>query len=422
MTTVVNQSTSADLGLSFPVKDNAETDGISIEVIADISESDEQCPIVGSTDQNSESVATDAPQSIDDVVSENQPSQSLAESARFKLLSSDELHALPTFEWRIKGVLPSQGLAVMFGPSGSGKSFLVLDMVHSIAAGHEWFGHKSKLCGLTYVALEAQGGIGKRVQAYEVKNGKIPDNVRYITQPFNLLNADDINALATAVTTAGTGDVVVLDTLSCAAPGKDENDSRDMSNIVSSAKILQDLIGGLVLLIHHTGKDASRGMRGHSPLHAALDSVIEVRRHADQREWIVAKNKDGEDGASYPFTLESVSLGFDSDGEEITSCVISKSQAVHIPVRKIQINGTNQRTAFETLEGALSANREDGDSVGSDHRSHILYEQAIDLVIPQMPGDLKHKKQRAKEAIDGLIKSKVVSLDDDQVFIQNRSR
>ena len=422
MTTDVSQSTSADLDLGFPVKDDAQTDGISIEVIADVSESYEQCPIVDPTDQSSESVTTDAPQPSDGVVLESLPSQSLAEPASFKLLSSDELRALPKFEWRIKGVLPSQGLAVMFGPSGSGKSFLVLDMVHSIAAGHDWFGHKSMPCGLTYVALEAQGGIGKRVQAYEVQNGKIPNNVRYITQPFNLLKANDINALATAVTTAGTGDVVVLDTLSCAAPGKDENDSKDMSNIVSSAKILQDLIGGLVLLIHHTGKDASRGMRGHSSLHAALDSVVEVRRHADQREWIVAKNKDGEDGASYPFTLESVSLGFDSDGEEETSCVISKSQAVQIPVRKIPINGTNRRTAFETLEGALTANRVGGDSVGSDHPSHVLYEQAIDLVTPQMPGDLKHKKQRAKEAIDGLIKSKVVSLVGDQISINSCSR
>lgn len=127
-------------------------------------------------------------------------------------------------------------------------------------------------------------------------------------QPFRLLNADDINELVLAIQTAGTGDVVVLDTLSRATPGSDENDSKAMGLVISAAKILQEMIGGLVLLVHHTGKNAAQGMRGHSSLHAALDCAIEVKRNGDNREWLVAKSKDGEDGASHPFKLEVVPI------------------------------------------------------------------------------------------------------------------
>ena len=71
--------------------------------------------------------------------------------------------------------------------------------------------------------------------------------------------------------------IIVIDTLNQSAAGCDENSNVDMSLIVSRAKIIADAIKGLVLLVHHTGKDASKGLRGHSSLNAALDVAIEVQ-------------------------------------------------------------------------------------------------------------------------------------------------
>ena len=70
------------------------------------------------------------------------------------------------------------------------------------------------------------------------------------------------------------GAVVFLDTLNRAAPTADENSSKDMGEILSAAKLLQSLINGLVVLVHHTGKDATKGLRGHSSLFAALDAAV----------------------------------------------------------------------------------------------------------------------------------------------------
>ncbi len=63
------------------------------------------------------------------------------------------------------------------------------------------------------------------------------------------------------------------------------------------------MTGGLVVLVHHTGKDATKGLRGHSSLFAALDAAIEVSRSGERREWILAKSKDGRDGSTHPFKL-----------------------------------------------------------------------------------------------------------------------
>ena len=136
---------------------------------------------------------------------------------RFKLLSDDDLCKLPPLQWRIKKVLPETGLAAVFGASGSGKSFLVLDMLQSIAAGRDWFGYKTKSCNVLYCGLEGEGGIAGRVNAYRIRHGKTAANIRYLVEPFNLLS-DDVAELAKTVNAGGGADVVVLDTLNRAAP------------------------------------------------------------------------------------------------------------------------------------------------------------------------------------------------------------
>ena len=67
---------------------------------------------------------------------------------RYTLLTDDELCKLPPMQWRIKNILPKEGLAAVFGASGSGKSFLVLDALQSMAAGLDWFGYKTKSCNV----------------------------------------------------------------------------------------------------------------------------------------------------------------------------------------------------------------------------------------------------------------------------------
>jgi hypothetical protein len=254
----------------------------------------------------------------------------------YKLLTGADLAALPPLKWCVRGVLPAQGLAALYGPSGSGKSFLALDLFTAIAEGRPWFGHRVELRPVVYVALEGEGGIKVRVQAWEQFHARaLPDAVRLVLQPFKLTDPKDVAELGSVIVSkGGAGAVIILDTLNRAAPTSDENSSKDMGEILEGAKRLQGLTGGLVVLVHHTGKDPSRGMRGHSSMFAALDASIEVSREGDDRAWSVAKSKDGQDGLSHPFRLNVVQLGRDEFGDLITSCVCAAVTQVDAQRRK----------------------------------------------------------------------------------------
>ena len=71
---------------------------------------------------------------------------------RFKLLGGADLQALPPLAWRVRGVLPALGLAALYGPSASGKSFLALDMAAAIADGSRWFDCRATAAPVVYAA------------------------------------------------------------------------------------------------------------------------------------------------------------------------------------------------------------------------------------------------------------------------------
>ena len=269
---------------------------------------------------------------------------------RFKLLGGADLQALPPLAWRIRGVLPTQGLASVYGASASGKSFLFLDMAAAIAEGRDWFGYRVTACPVVLVCLEGTAGVRLRVAAWERHHGRaLPAGLRLVLQPFKLTEPQDVQDMAAAVLTVGDGAVTFIDTLNASAPGIDENASRDMGTVIEAAKTLQGLTGGLVAAVHHSGKDATKGLRGHSSLFAALDAAIEVTRDGDRKEWKLAKAKDGADGTAHPFRLEVVQLAPDSEGEPVSSCVVRRDTALD-DIRAVKLpQGGNQKLALDAL-------------------------------------------------------------------------
>jgi hypothetical protein len=272
------------------------------------------------------------------------------DAARYRLMTAEEISKLPPVRWLVRGILPADGLAAIYGASGSGKTFLALDLLAAVARGQAWFGNKTLPSPVTYVALEGETGMSQRVQAYERRHGKLPVAVRFVAQALNLLTPKDINDLASAIKAAGGGSgVICIDTLNRASAGSDENDSKDMGRIIEAAKHLQQQVGGLVLLVHHTGKDASKGLRGHSSLHAALDAAIEVSKADGQGRWSIAKSKDGRDDKAGSFRLDEVVLGSDHDGEVITSCVIKPDADYVPPIKPLSPSARQMVDAYQAV-------------------------------------------------------------------------
>jgi len=318
---------------------------------------------------------------------------------RFRLLDRAAIMAIQPIQWRVKGLLPETGIAAIFGPSGSGKSFLAKDLGASIALGQDWFGHRTTPCDVTYVMLEGEGGLRNRVEAWEVHNGKLlPSGFCALAQSFRLSEEQDVEDLGAILPKDG---VVIIDTLNRAAPGLDENSSQDMGRILAGMKRLQEITGGLVIVVHHTGKDASKGLRGHSSLHAALDGAIEVERSAAGRYWSAAKVKDGEDGKQVAFQLHRVVLGTDGDGDEVSSCAVGPDTGAIF--RKPEPSGKSQKSALSTIRRLLGASSTFGQAGCDPQTPCIKVDDAIAGVAATLIIKVTNKRtNEARRLLTGL--------------------
>ncbi|KVD91567.1 helicase [Burkholderia ubonensis] len=328
---------------------------------------------------------------------------------RYRLQSADDLLNAPPMRWMVHGVLPAAGFAAVYGPSGSGKSFLAFDLCAAVADGVDWFGQRVNAAPVTYVCLEGEAGLGKRAKAWGIgQRRNLPCRLRFVTQSLDLRQRDDVADLCAAVLAAGGRDgLLVIDTLNRAAPGADENSSVDMGQLIEACKEAQRRLGGMVLLVHHTGKEGAKGLRGHSSLYAALDAAIEVSRNDAHREWSVAKSKDDADGGRHAFTLRVVDLGADVHGEPITSCVVEPHDpANRAPNQKRKPpTGQNAQLAMRVLVQILKESRDLAMGGAPTGRPCVRLEDARAAVMEALPVDPKRKRERADYALTSVLAS-----------------
>jgi AAA domain-containing protein len=224
--------------------------------------------------------------------------------------------------WAVKGVLPLRGIAVIYGPSGGGKTFVATDLLMAVARGVPWRGRKTTQTAVLYLAPDGGSVFVNRLCAYRLHHGIDEAPFFAVGGPVDILgkiNAGDVAKLEVLIadiekTRGVIIGVIVVDTVSRAMPGGDENQPADMSRFV-------DNLGGngdrLVVGVHHTPKSDATVIRGHSSLHGAADCELNVKDGAIR----VAKSREGPDNETFGFRLEVVELGFDEDGDTVTSCV-----------------------------------------------------------------------------------------------------
>lgn len=243
---------------------------------------------------------------------------------KFNLLHVSDFIKRPPPTWLVKRLLPAKGVGMVYGPSGAGKSFWVLALMMAIAQGKPWRKHKVKSGRVVYVAAEGEAGLVNRCKAMAQQQGLDLKDIDLLLLPDNpnFFNGEDAALLTETIRAAGKAAVVVIDTLAQVTAGANENAGEDMGKVFETLQTMQRELDCLVLLVHHAGKDASKGARGWSGMRAALDVEIEVSKTPTGHIAKVTKQKDGADGAVYPFRLLPVTLGWDEDGDVVTSCVV----------------------------------------------------------------------------------------------------
>lgn len=255
-------------------------------------------------------------------------------------------------DWFIEGFLPKADMGMLFGASGSGKSFLALDMCLAIARGVEWNGRWVKQGRVLYVAAEGSKGFKKRGRAYCQHHGvnakDFPMQIIRRVIP-NLTDATSVAKLVEDVTALGPFDLIVLDTFAQVTAGANENSGEDMGDALANCRLIRAPHDSMILLVHHVGKDSSRGARGWSGLKAAADVEMEVVANENARHVEVTKMKDGETGFIQGFSLSTVVLGQDSRGDDISSCVVDYNAKGKVTEAETGAKGANQKVVKAAL-------------------------------------------------------------------------
>lgn len=314
------------------------------------------------------------------------------------LLSRSDLEALPPLRWTVRGVLPETGIAAIYGPPGSGKSFLAIDLAVKISSGlPAWFGREIVERDVVYAALEGGRGIQQRIKAWEAANQRRANNAKFWLSEFSLLSDENIQHLVTAITAScKPGAVVIIDTLAQATAGADENSAQDMGLVLKAAQAISAAVSGLVVLVHHSGKVESRGLRGHSALNGAMDAVIAVERDnkTGLRSWRVTKMKDADDGSRGQFQLDAETLGVDEFGAPITSCAVREITAFGYAStgKPSAPTGKHQKAVLDALQAHT-----DADEGWTEANLAQVAKDALAGV------STRHRATRAKSVIDGLI-------------------
>jgi hypothetical protein len=295
-------------------------------------------------------------------------------SEKFRAVGLDQLH-LPWLkhDFLIDGFLDRRGVAMMPGSSGSGKTFLTLEMGMCVATHRPFWGMDVKPGLVIYQAGEGKEGVTKRLDGWLLDRGVEPSAdvpFRMLPRKINLFvddkDTDDLIAECKDWSDyyAQPVRLVIIDTFNKAITGANENAGQDMTRVLSRLERISETLDCAVLVPMHKSKQGD--MRGHTSLTGDVSNVINVTKLeiTDQngrpiRTAALDKNKDGEGGRPARFVLRQVVTGMDGD-KPITTCVVDKPNGDDDALTREGKLSPPQTIFLNTLKNCLDTDGTDG--------------------------------------------------------------
>lgn len=256
----------------------------------------------------------------------DQPPVPYVDKLRAELRRGQQVLDKPRPTWLIPHWLPNHSVAVLYGPPGAGKSFVALSLALELARGGEWCGQRLEPTTVLYVAAERATILGDRQEAWTIhNNAAIPERFLELSAAPPLRNAESSSALIQIIRENHV-QVVVVDTLAQMTLGTSENDGREWGEVVAALNMLRDATdGGSVIAVHHSGKDPTKGDRGHTVMLGSVDARYELTGDAQAIKLRVNKLNAGPHPMPEWFRLHPVDLAPDADGTPRTGAVLMPS-------------------------------------------------------------------------------------------------
>lgn len=242
-----------------------------------------------------------------------------ADKLRARIISGPDIRNIPPPVWMIPGVLRKRSVAMLYGPSAVGKSFVAVDLAGAILTGRDWQGFAHDTTGpVVYLAGEGASGVAMRMDAWSDHHSddpKVGDPDTVLAQ-FHLLPdgvpMHDTNTWAAAlveVLTPLAPALIIVDTLHTHIAGASDSEDRPMGEFVATCTKLAQATGACVVFIHHT-KKGELEYRGSTALFANSDTVLQL--HGDTTTHGTVTTKKQKDGLNAdPWTVGFTTHGVD---------------------------------------------------------------------------------------------------------------
>jgi len=287
----------------------------------------------------------------------------------YRFLTYQDILTMTPPKFLIDGFIQENSLAMIWGHSGSYKSFIALDFALCVATGKDFFGHSVNPGTVLYVAAEGSSGFKNRTTAWVEHYDKKIDNFYLIPMGLDINEERTIDdLLADTSMYRLQPKLLVIDTLARCSGGSEENSATDMSKIINNLDKYREATGATCLIVHHSGKSGSQ-YRGSSAIYAAMDSSIQIAKDDLYCTLTSDKQKDCEPFEQMTFDMKKIEfLG----GQSLVATLDeqpnrqTKSQELLQLIKDLLVNGQTS-THPDVPNGYLTITRSD------------LREQALDM-------------------------------------------
>ena len=173
-------------------------------------------------------------------------------------------------EWIVDKLIPKQSITLFHGRGGIGKTWLSLVLAHAVSKGMPFMGLDTVQCPVVYVDYEnSLPVLVERVKKIEAEDVLYWHNTNEMRPP-------KIDAKEWELYKSLPVGLLVYDTLR-ASQTKDENDSRQMAEVMTRLKELRDA-GFTILLLHHTPKGNDQTYKGSTAILDLADHVLSLHK------------------------------------------------------------------------------------------------------------------------------------------------
>jgi len=215
------------------------------------------------------------------------------------IVTGAAIAAMPGMAWLLKGRIPKGGLIALYAPPKSGKSVVATELAVAASLGETfWQAQFGRPLTVLYIAAERATDIADRLKATLQRRGvAYPDTLHLYARPTGPLQVTRETHLKALMQVAEhlKPDLIIFDTFARMTLGIEENSTGDMGEAVEQFNAVLRAAGpGCAgIIVHHAGKDKTKGLRGSTALLGAVDGVYAVNR----------------EGNNYTLELEALNAG-----------------------------------------------------------------------------------------------------------------